>query len=161
MKRREMAKSEVAPAYKSLCHESQPITKMLFGDELPQSICNISQVKRMAVKCIGHDRRKASSSLSPTLISRNLVVEAIPQQIVNVSPFRGSSFSMKNYVDHNTSVGFAFPQSHVGETACERTLSWDFLCLCRLSSYGFYCLPQGSNTDERSTLLLSLNSLCF
>ena len=67
---------------------------------------------------------------------------------------------MKNYVDHNTSVGFAFPQSHVGENACERTLSWDFLCLCRLSSYGFYCLPQGSNTDERSTLLLSLNSLC-
>ena len=64
MKRREMAKSEVAPAYKSLCHESQPITKMLFGDEFPQSIRNISQVKRMAVKCIAHDRRKASSSLS-------------------------------------------------------------------------------------------------
>ena len=36
------------------------------------------------------------------------IVEAIPQQIVNVSPFRGSSFSMKNYVDHNTSVGFDF-----------------------------------------------------
>ena len=45
MNRREMLKSEVAPAYKSLCHESQPITTMLFGDELPQSICNISQVK--------------------------------------------------------------------------------------------------------------------
>lgn len=35
---------------------------MLFGDELPQSIRNISQVKRMAAKSIGHDRRKASSS---------------------------------------------------------------------------------------------------
>ena len=35
MKRRELLKSEVAPAYKSLCHESQPITTMLFGDELP------------------------------------------------------------------------------------------------------------------------------
>jgi hypothetical protein len=32
MKRREMLKSEVAPAHKSLCHESQPITTMLFGD---------------------------------------------------------------------------------------------------------------------------------
>ena len=64
MKRREILKSEVAPAYKSLCHESQPITTMLFGDELPQSIRNISQVKRMAAKSIGHDRRKASSSSS-------------------------------------------------------------------------------------------------
>ena len=60
----ELLKSEVAPAYKSLCHESQPITTMLFGDELPQSIHNISQVKRMAAQSIGHDRRKASSSSS-------------------------------------------------------------------------------------------------
>ena len=35
MKRREMLKSEVAPVYKSLCHESQAITTMLFCDELP------------------------------------------------------------------------------------------------------------------------------
>ena len=43
------------------------------------------------------------------------------------------------------------------------------VCLCRLSSYGFYGLSKGSNTDERSTSLvviiskittLSLNSLC-
>ena len=64
MKRKEMLKSEVASAYKSLCHELQPIITMLFGDELPQSICNISQVKRMAAKSIGHNRRKASSSSS-------------------------------------------------------------------------------------------------
>lgn len=48
MKRREMLKLEVAPGFKSLCRESQPITTMLFGDELPQSIRDISQVKRMA-----------------------------------------------------------------------------------------------------------------
>ena len=42
--------SEVAPAYKSLCHESQPITMMLFGDELPQSIRNISQVSGWQLK---------------------------------------------------------------------------------------------------------------
>ena len=41
---------------------SQPITTVLFGDELPQSIRNISQVKRMAAKSIGHDRRKVCSS---------------------------------------------------------------------------------------------------
>ena len=64
MERREMLKSEVASAYKSLCHQSQPITTMLFGDELPQSIRKISQVKRMAAKSIGHDRRKMSSSSS-------------------------------------------------------------------------------------------------
>ena len=63
MKGREMLKSEVAPAYKSLCHESQPITTM-FGNELPQSIRNISQVKRMAAKSIGHERHKVSSSSS-------------------------------------------------------------------------------------------------
>ena len=66
MKRRELLKSEFAPAYKSLCNESLPITTMLFGDELPQSIRNISQVKRMAAKSIGHDR--------PTLISKSLVL---------------------------------------------------------------------------------------
>ena len=38
MKRREMLKSEVAPGFKSLCRDCQPITSMLFGDELPQSI---------------------------------------------------------------------------------------------------------------------------
>ena len=38
MKRRQMLKSDVAPGFKSLCRDSQPITSMLFGDELPQSI---------------------------------------------------------------------------------------------------------------------------
>ena len=41
MKRHEMLKSKVAPTYKSLiCHESKPITTMLFGYELHQSIRN-------------------------------------------------------------------------------------------------------------------------
>ena len=53
-----MLKSEVAAACKSLCHESQPITTMLFGDELPQSIRNISQVKQIAAKRIGNDLLK-------------------------------------------------------------------------------------------------------
>ena len=59
MKRREMLKSEVAPGFKSLCRESQPITTMLFGDELPQSIRNISQVKRMAAKSVNSSKRKS------------------------------------------------------------------------------------------------------
>ena len=56
VKRREM----VAPAYKSLCHESQPISTMFFGNDLPQSTRNILQVKRMTAKSIGHDPGKAS-----------------------------------------------------------------------------------------------------
>ena len=56
MKRREMLKSEVAPGFKSLCRESQPITTMLFGDELPQSIRDISQVKRMAAKSVNSSK---------------------------------------------------------------------------------------------------------
>ena len=52
MKRGEMLRSEVAQAYKSLCHESHPITTMLFGDEFLQSIRNISQVKRMTARSI-------------------------------------------------------------------------------------------------------------
>ena len=62
MKRRELLKSEVAPAYKSLCHESQPITTMLFGDELPQSIRNISQVKRMAARSVTNKRKRDQQS---------------------------------------------------------------------------------------------------
>ena len=42
MKRREMLKSEVAPGSKSLCRESQPITSMLCGDKLTQSIRELS-----------------------------------------------------------------------------------------------------------------------
>ena len=61
MKRRELLKSEVAPAYKSLCHELQPITTLLFGDKLPQNIRNISQVKRMAAKSFSRERHKTSS----------------------------------------------------------------------------------------------------
>ena len=59
MKRREMLKSEVALEFKSLCRESQPITTMLFGDELPQSIRDISQVKRMAAKSLNSSKRKS------------------------------------------------------------------------------------------------------
>ena len=66
MKRRELLKSEVAPTFKSLCHESQPITTMLFGDELPQSIRNISQVKRMAAKSVTHCKKRRYDSKSST-----------------------------------------------------------------------------------------------
>ena len=64
MKRSELLKSEfeVAPAYKFLCHESHPITTMLFGDELPQSIRNVSQVKRMVANSIRNDHRKSNAS---------------------------------------------------------------------------------------------------
>ena len=81
MKRREMLKSEVAPGFKSLCRDSQSIISMLFGDEfpqsirelfgdelpqsirelfgdeLPQSIRGISQVERMAAKCVSSSKR--------------------------------------------------------------------------------------------------------
>jgi hypothetical protein len=50
MKRREILKPEVACRCKSLCRDSQPITTWLFGDELPKSIRDIAQVKRMSVK---------------------------------------------------------------------------------------------------------------
>jgi hypothetical protein len=50
MKRREILKPEVAGRYKSLCRDSQPITTWLFGDELPKSIWDIAQAKRMSVK---------------------------------------------------------------------------------------------------------------
>jgi hypothetical protein len=52
MKRREILKPEVGGRYKSLCRDSQPITTWLFGNayELPKSIRDIAQVKRMSVK---------------------------------------------------------------------------------------------------------------
>lgn len=43
MKRRELHKPEVAVGFKSLCQDNQPMTTWLFGDELPQSIRNISE----------------------------------------------------------------------------------------------------------------------
>ena len=49
MKCREILKPEVDGRYKSLCRDSQPITTWLFGDELPKSIRDIAQVKRMCM----------------------------------------------------------------------------------------------------------------
>ena len=45
MNRWEMLTSEVALGFKSLCRHSQPMTTVLFGDELPQSIRDISSEK--------------------------------------------------------------------------------------------------------------------
>ena len=69
-----MLKSEVALACKSLCHKAQPITTMLFGDELLQSISNILQVKQMAAKSIAMNVIKRALHNLPTLVSRNLVL---------------------------------------------------------------------------------------
>ena len=70
MKRREMLKSEVAPGFKSLYHESQSITTMLFGDELPQSIRDISQVKRMAAKSVNSSKHKCHGQQSSQPFSK-------------------------------------------------------------------------------------------
>ena len=70
MKRREMLKSEVAPWFKSLCRESQPITTMLFGDEFPQSIRDTSQVKRMAAKSVKSSKRKSHGQQSSQLYNK-------------------------------------------------------------------------------------------
>ena len=98
MTRREMLKSEVAPANKSLCHDPQPITTMLFGDELPQRVCNISQIKRMAAKSIGHDRRKGSPSTSAStnyIISRNLVsIPVVIAELMTLLQARIQDFEM-------------------------------------------------------------------
>ena len=59
MNRREMLTSEFAPGFKSLCRHSQPMTTVLFGDELPQSIRDISQVKRMAAKSVNSSKSKS------------------------------------------------------------------------------------------------------
>ena len=98
MKRREMLKSEVAPADKSLGHESQPITTMLFGDELPQSFRNISQVKRMAAKSIGHDRRKASSSSSAyTNFKKPRINTSVYRRVGN---YGRSNLNFKRYYEY-------------------------------------------------------------
>ena len=57
MKRCEILKPEVAAGFKSLCRDSQPITTWsLFGDELPKSIRENAQVKRMSVKKFSNKR---------------------------------------------------------------------------------------------------------
>ena len=65
MKRREILKPEVAGRYKSSCRDSQPITTWLFGDELPKSIRDIAQVKRMSVKQFS-DKRKFDGPCAST-----------------------------------------------------------------------------------------------
>ncbi|KAK2551360.1 Transposon Tf2-6 polyprotein [Acropora cervicornis] len=93
MKRREMLNSEVAPAYKSLCHESQPITTMLFGDELPQSIRNISQVKRMAAK-------------TPL---------RVPQASISEKPVTHSSSSKELRYNNETTMNLSAPNAYPQE----------------------------------------------
>ena len=99
-----MLKSEVAPADKSLGHESQPITTMLFGDELPQSFRNISQVKRMAAKSIGHDRRKASSSSSAyTNFKKPRINTSVYRRVGN---YGRSNLNFKRHYEYHKPLAF-------------------------------------------------------
>ena len=145
MKRREMLKSEVAPLYKSLCHESQPVTTMLFGDYLPQSIRNISQVKRMAAKSIGHDRRKVSSSSSTytnfrsprpnTSGSRRFGnhgrcnLNFVPQASISEKPVTDTSSSKELRYNDETTMNLAAPNAYpqVGGRLAQFYCSWSNL----------------------------------
>ena len=108
MKRREMLKSEVAPAYKSLCHELQPIAIMLFDDELPQSIRNISEVKRMAVKSVNHDRRSSSLAFVYTNFKKPRVVSS-----------RGRQYADHGRSNLNFKAPLRVPQASVSDQLSE------------------------------------------
>ena len=71
MKRREFLKPEVADGFKSLCRENQSVTTWLFGDELPQSIQNIAQLKRMSLKRLSQKRRSEGSNGSSKKFCRS------------------------------------------------------------------------------------------
>ena len=47
--KRQLLKTQVAVGYKSLCRDNQPVSLLLFGDELSQSIRDIPHVKQMSV----------------------------------------------------------------------------------------------------------------
>ena len=69
MKRRELLKTEVAVGYKSLCRDNQPVSS-LFGDELSQSIRDVSQVKRMSLRKVSTQRKFVGENNSSRKFSR-------------------------------------------------------------------------------------------
>ena len=63
MKRRELLKTQVAVGYKSLCRDNQPVSSLLFGDELSQtSIRDIPHVEQMSLCKVSTQRKFAGEN---------------------------------------------------------------------------------------------------
>ena len=52
LKRREFLKPDIAVAYQFVCSKSNPVTTVLFGDELPKHIKDIGEVNKIAKKTV-------------------------------------------------------------------------------------------------------------
>ena len=50
MKRRELIKPDLNDQFKQLCGSQTPVTKLLFGDDLPKSVKEISETNKVGVK---------------------------------------------------------------------------------------------------------------
>jgi len=50
LKRRELIKPELNDQFKQLCSSQTPVTKLLFGDDLPKSVKEISETNKVGVK---------------------------------------------------------------------------------------------------------------
>ena len=50
IKRRELIKPDLNDQFKQLCGSHTPVTKLLFGDDLPKSVKEISETNKVGVK---------------------------------------------------------------------------------------------------------------
>ena len=89
MKRREMLKSEVAPGFKSLCSDSQPITSMLCGDKLPQSIIELfgDELPQSIIELFGDELPQSIIELFGDELPQSIIElfgNELPQRIIEL-----------------------------------------------------------------------------
>ena len=116
LKRREFLRPDIAPAYKSVCSKSNPVTTNLFGDELPKHIKEIGEVNKIARKTMSHANVLPKQSFdykSGNISSRSYLPG--PQAFLGYRNQKGP------YHDRRSSMNQSVPGTKVYKDANDRT----------------------------------------
>ena len=114
MKRRGMLKSEVAPGFKSLCRDSQPITSMLFGDKFRQSIRELfgdelpQSIRELFGDELPQSIRELFGDELPQSIRDILQVERVAAKCVNSSKRKGHGQQLSQSCNKRRNYGESF-----------------------------------------------------
>ena len=160
MKRREMLKSEVAPGFKSLCRDSQPITFMLFGDELPQSIRELfgDELPQSIRDLFGNELPQSIRELFgdelPPSIRDILQVERMAAKCVNSSKRKGYGQQLSQSYNKRRNYGES-PSSDRMQQKLER-LSFELIAPESPQISSRAALTESGPQEKRSKSCLTL-----
>ena len=106
LKRREFLKSDIAPAYQSVCSKSNPVTTNLFGDELPKHIKEIGEVNKISRKTMSRPNvlSKRSYDHKTTPASSRFYQRGGRRAFLGSRNQKGPYFDRRPYTSHSPTI---------------------------------------------------------